>query len=258
MSEFNQISEKNPEIAEPGKDVVDNIGGKEGEITEPLKQSAEDNAKYAAARRRAEAERDAVLNKMNSYAESRGFKSFDELEKATKQQDQDEIFSKFEEETGLPAETFKPVLEAMMKNNPDVIEARRLVNESKMAESKRAFDEQIAAIGKINSEIKSFDDLLKMPTFGEFDEMVRVKGYSMVDAYKLANIDTIGLDNANVARANVLNNINSKAHLMGNQGGGGALAVVPPDVVAMYREFNPGISDEEISKDYNNSLKRDK
>jgi len=257
MFENENLSEKIQEVAEPEKEGnFENEGENVVTVAESQKQSDEDNARFAAARRQAEGERDALLNRMNKLASRRGFKSFDELEKAIDAEERNSVFTKFEEETGMSADSFKPLLEDALRNNPDIIEAKRIAEENKIAQSKKFFDAQMDEIKKLDSSITSVDDIKAMPQFNEFDDLVR-RGYSLVDAFKLVNFEKLSSAKSESVRQATVNNVNSKSHLAGNKGGAGSGIVVPNDVANLYREFNPGITDEEIYKDYSAALDRD-
>lgn len=256
MFENENLSEKNQAVAEPEKISNSEPGGNKVEVADPSKQSNEDNARFAAARRAAEGERDALINRMNNLASKRGFKSFDELEKAIDDEERNSVVTKFEEETGLSAEAFKPLLNDALRNNPDIIEAKRIAEQNRIAESRKIFESQMAEIKKLDGSINSIEDIKAMPQFNEFDNLVR-RGYSLTDAYKLVNFDKLSSAKNESIRQATVNNIESKSHLAGNKGGAGSGVVVPRDVADMYREFNPGITDEEIYKDYSAALERD-
>lgn len=248
--EIDNLSENNQEVAEP----VNNNGG--NEVTGENKvQSRDENARFAAARRKAENEANIAINRMNDYARSQGFKDFDELERHSKENKTNALYKNFEEETGISASSIKPIIDSMLENNPDVLEARKIAENNRMTEAQKAFDAEIGEIGKLDSSIKNFNDILEMPNFEEFDKLVH-KGYSLVDAFKIVNFDKINGQNADKVKQNAINNMNSKSHLAGNKGGAGGITV-PKDIKEMYRQFMPGITDEEISKDYEKSLKRD-
>ncbi|MBO7377124.1 MAG: hypothetical protein J6V01_08510, partial [Clostridia bacterium] len=63
------------ETAEPAEEEENDIGAEEQEVAEPAEeeaeQSAEENARYAAARRKAEAERDAAIAEAQAEMENR-------------------------------------------------------------------------------------------------------------------------------------------------------------------------------------------
>jgi len=144
--------------------------------------------------------------------------------------------------------------------------------------------EQVAAINAINPAIKTLADLHTMDTYPQLYEHVK-RGASILDAYRLANFDSLvaggGKASANNAPRNADTapegapagdqaqqqidaaavrqsalNAQSKQHLNKTvQRGKGAMSV-PADVAAQYRIFIPDLTDAEIQKHYNADLKR--
>lgn len=117
-------------------------------------------------------------------------------------------------------------------------------------------DQEIAEIHKLDPSISSVKDLLTMPKAKEFYALVK-KGNSFLDAFRLANFETLAAKRADAARQQAMNNARSKDHLTatGGQRGAGA-AQVPPDEMAMFRLLNPGATDAEIQAYYNKQKNR--
>lgn len=117
-------------------------------------------------------------------------------------------------------------------------------------------DQEIAEIHKLDPSINTVKDLLTMPKAKEFYALVK-KGNSFLDAFRLANFETLAAKRADAARQQAMNNARSKDHLTatGGQRGAGA-AQVPPDEMAMFRLLNPGATDAEIQAYYNKQKNR--
>ena len=117
-------------------------------------------------------------------------------------------------------------------------------------------DQEIAEIHKLDPSINTVKDLLTMPKAKEFYALVK-KGNSFLDAFRLANFETLTAKRADAARQQAMNNARSKDHLTatGSQRGAGA-AQVPPDEMAMFRLLNPGATDAEIQAYYNKQKNR--
>ena len=117
-------------------------------------------------------------------------------------------------------------------------------------------DQEIAEIHKLDPSINTVKDLLTMPKAKEFYALVK-KGNSFLDAFRLANFETLTAKRADAARQQAMNNARSKDHLTatGGQRGAGA-AQVPPDEMAMFRLLNPGATDAEIQAYYNKQKNR--
>ena len=253
----------------PAEENTTAAGGGEGaetaEHTEPQQKEEQTQAQragYAAARRRAEAEwqqqkqkADAFYQRMDAMAKARGFKNIEELEAAvnaeTEARAKAEIAKRnaeFKEKYGIDQDDLNKMIDDVIDNHP-------VIKTTRLAAGRKALDDAVAEIGKLDDRIKSFDDLPKMDNYEMFDDMVRNRGYRMVDAYKLANMDRLQAKRAAAASQEVRNSINSRKHL--TQTGGGAAgdaSVVPADVKALYKQFNPNASDADILAHWKKSL----
>lgn len=149
-------------------------------------------------------------------------------------------------------------IEQIVSEHPIVKQAAEVVQRNE-ADQKRQqqeaaaqrIQEEITQIGKLNSSIKNVNDLLTMPKAKEFYEFVQ-KGYSFIDAYKLANFEELTSGNAEAARQAAMNNARGKQHMtpVGNTRGQGAISV-PSSQIAMYRAFNPNATEADIQAHYN-------
>lgn len=235
--------------------------GAEQQAEQPA-QTPEVNALLAAARRRAEVEaaqkaqleKDAIVaraygGQVNPYT---GMPITTEAElKAYQAAYQQEQQQQAMAQAGLSPE----LLNQMIEQTPAVQQAKAVVAQQQQVLGQQLLSEQIKAISALDPSVQSLADISKMETFGQFDTMVK-QGYSLVDAYKLANFDALAAKRAGAARQRAINQTAGKAHLKSTQGKeSGQAVVVPPDVRAMYREMNPGISDKEIAKHYAKTLK---
>ena len=154
-------------------------------------------------------------------------------------------------------------LNQLIEQNPVVKKAQELVKQNTQAQQQQKqeaarvrIEGELAEIGKLNPEIKGVADLLKMPTAAQFKAYVD-KGYSFLDSYKLANMDSMAEAKAQRAREAAQTNNRGKEHLVatGNGRGAGA-APVPSGQMALFRRMMPNASDAEIQKYYNNYLSR--
>lgn len=87
------------------------------------------------------------------------------------------------------------VLQQMIESNPAVQQAKMLAAQQQQMMGQQIMSEQLKAISAIDPQVTSLEDITKMETFGQFDAMVR-QGYSLVDAYKLANFDSLAAKRA--------------------------------------------------------------
>lgn len=151
--------------------------------------------------------------------------------------------------------------QAAVDSSPAVREARETVERLKEREKAEAeaahkaeFEaqvrEELAEIHRMDPSVNSVDDILALPTGNEFAAYVREKNLSFLDAFRLANAERLAESRAMAAREGAARNAASKSHLRSIGAGGQAAVDVPADVVANYRMFDPGISLEEIQRDY--------
>lgn len=230
--------------------------------TAPAEQSAEENAKYAAARRKAEQERDAAIAQAQQAAQ----RSLDEAIAAMGQTDPytgkavttkaewdawkareaQEKSKEVAESAGMSATEF----DNFVQNLPSVRDYRRAAEEARQQKQKMVLDEQVTAIGKIDPSVKTVQDLINRPEYKQIYSYVQ-KGISIVDAFKLANYDTLTKTAAEGARQAAINATASKEHMAPTQTRGSGAVTVPDDVKQMYRLYNPEATDAEIQAHYN-------
>lgn len=155
-------------------------------------------------------------------------------------------------------------LNQVISNHPAIKRAERATVQAEQAQAQQQqaadrerIEGEIAEIGKLDPSIKGVPDLLKMPKAQQFREYVN-KGYSFLDAFRLANFDSLTAKKAEAARQQAMNNQRGKDHLhaAGNPRGGGAVSV-PASDLALFRAFNPKATEAEIQAYYNKFLKED-
>ena len=250
----------------------------EAEEAKQTTQSKEDNARFAAARRKAEAERDTAIARAQEEAKQFAEKAVAEVLKtagltnpytgnpirtraefdayaAQLQKEQQETFV---QQSGMTQEQY----DAFIQSRPEVQAAKKakeeadaVIQRARAQEAKAKVDEQVKEISALNPAIQSIADLTKLETYPEIYERVK-RGYSIIDAYKLTNLADIEAKAAARAQQQMRNSVQSKAHLEKMQTRGAGGVEVPADVRAEYRALNPGISDEEIRKHYAAYAKR--
>ena len=219
----------------------------------PAEQTPEQNAAFAAARRRAEAqaaarsqaEKDALVERIyrgqNNPYTGRPIRSVRDLNEYEQQYQQDQM-----RQAGIDP----GVLNQMIENNPAVQQAKVMTARMRQEAGQRALEEQISEIGKIDPSVTDFQTLVQHPNFQQFDARVR-QGYSLVDAFKLANYDQITGKKAAAAKQQALNSVNGKNHLNPTKSAGtGDDVVVPEETMAMYRSAFPNWTKQQIIEDY--------
>lgn len=119
-----------------------------------------------------------------------------------------------------------------------------------------AVQAELAEIARYDPDIKTPEDLLKLDRFAQFASEVKDHRHSYLEAYRITYADKIAEAQAGqAARAaaqRTQNSINSKAHLrpVGAKGEGGELPRVPDEVYRTYKAMMPGMTSEEIARDY--------
>lgn len=271
------------EVAEPEEATEEQAqGAEEQEVAEPdagdenregAKQTPEQNAAYAAARRKAEAERDAAIRKAQEDAQrtiddtfkNSGLRNpftnkpisskaeFDEY----RQQAGAAQKAKLMEQAGLSEEEYT----SLVNDLPEVRQAREArekaesaIRRADEAQAKAVIEEQLQEIGKLDPDIHELNDLAGMENYPQFYELVQ-KGNSLLDAYKLANFDKLVQRNAAAVKQAAYNSTQSKQHMGKTKERGAGAISVPNDVKEMYRAFNPDATDAEIQAHYNKNHK---
>ena len=271
-------SENEQEIADPAESDTEESGTEETSEGGKGEQSREENARYAAARRKAEAERDAAVAQAKADAQAEAQKTIDEAfrnmglydpytkKPITNKAEYDAYKQKIDIEKKTRVAKASGMSEAefdeFVSELPEVKAAREkqaqaeeAMKQAQAAQAQVKIGEQISEIAKFDPSIKSLDDLKKMDNYSEFYEHVK-RGNTLVDAYKLVNFDKLTQASANGAKQAAINAINGKSHLEKTSGRGTGSATVPADIADAYRMLNPNATDAEIQKHYNKYIKK--
>ena len=152
-------------------------------------------------------------------------------------------------------------LQAMVEETPafKAMQERLAAREREdQAQSMQQFGQtmelELAEIKKLNPNINNLADILRMDTGKDFARFVK-GGASYLKAYKAANMETLMQQAQQVAAAGARVASGGKDHLRKTQSRGQGALEVPADVKANYRALMPGMTDEEIQRDYNKFMK---
>lgn len=234
-------------------------------------QSPEDNAKFAAARRKAEAERDEAIRKAKAEADEEAGKAIKEAFEAIgmtnpytgkpirSREDLDAYKKAYAEDrkaqtlkrTGMSEEEYQKLIDA----DPRIQKANEVVQKATEQMTQASIKAQLEEIQKLDPDVKDLQSLQQMETYKPFYDLVQ-KGYSFVDAFKLANEEAIKKRWIDAARQQTLNGTSGKDHLRGIESQGEGEIQVPPDVMKNYRIYMPNATDEEIRKHYRTHHKK--
>lgn len=274
------------ESAEPAA-AEETQGATEQEVAAPAgepdtqtgKQSAEDNAKYAAARRQAEAERDAAIEAAKRNAQEEAQRTIDEAfataglvnpytgNKITSKAEYDAYKAQYDaakrdsilSKTGMSGEEFDGYVDslpAVKQAKEAEARANRAEAEAREAKARADIDGWIKEISALDPAVKSLEDITKQENYQTVYDYVK-KGLNLTEAYKLANYDRIGAKQTAAAKQAALNAAGSKAHMTGTKSRGQGSLSVPSDEMAMFRLFNPNATDAEITEYYNKAHKKE-
>ena len=257
-----------PETAEEtaGREAEEREETAEGqEGAEPKKQSKQENRRYAAARRSAEAERDAAIARAErAEAQLKDIFQKAELENPytgekitnaeefaawaeTRTKKQAE---KFRRQTGMTEEEYEKMIEEL----PEVQAARAQAEAARRAEGMRQIQVQIEQIGKIDPSVTSLDDLTEREDYPVIFDYCTKKGLSLLEAFQLANLNA-AQNASRRAAEQAARNAQGKAHLGTPRGRGEVQEPVPDDVIRQYRRFLPDATDAEIREHWRKNHK---
>lgn len=266
------------EVAAPAEQEETTDGTEETGAEEGAEQTPEERSRFAAARRKAEAERDAAVQKAREDAQAEAQRVIDEAFKnsgltnpytkqpITSKAEYDEYKARFEAEkkarllkkSGMTDEEFNQFVSEL----PEVRQAKQAqaaaeeaAKQAREQQARLKVDEQLREISALDPSIKELKDIAKMETYPKFYELVK-KGNSLTDAFKLANFETLNRSTAAASRQAAINAAQGKSHLAQTASRGTGAASVPADVKEAYRAFNPNATDAEIQQHYNKYLKK--
>ena len=255
-------------------------GAEEREAAEPAVESkkTEEDARFAAARRRAEADRDEAIAKVRREAQEQAQKAVDEairgsgmtnpytgqpintlaeLEAYQQRYSADQAAS-VQKKAGMTPEQYQ----AFVNSLPEVRQARQAQQQAEAASRQvreRAARERIQTelqeITRLNPSIREVGDLAKMDTYPRLRELVH-RGNTLADAYRLANFDALTQRAAEATRKTALTAAKSKEHLAPTAQRGTGSASVPDDIKAEYKALMPDITDDEIQKHYEKYVRK--
>lgn len=165
-------------------------------------------------------------------------------------------------DAGLPADALRQIISQEVEHHPVVQQARQATMQAALQSARavrqraqEAIGKSLAAIAAEFPEIKSLEDIAKMPTAGRFNALVQ-KGIGIEDAFFLANRQELDQRRRAASRQAAINAAQGKRHLSAGVSGESADVVdVPADMAESYREMMPGATDAEIRKAYASYLK---
>ena len=226
------------------------------EVKEP--QSAEVNASFAAARRKAEEEYNSKLQGINDEFKrvfgdiknpvtGKNIETYQDYLQAVEYQ-KAESRNKMLQEKGVDPK----LIEQIVNETPAVRQAQQILEENNKAEAQRRLESDLKEIGKLAPEITSFEDLEKHESCADVVAYVE-KGLSLVDAFKLANYNRLSAKTTEAAKQAAVNQAKSKGHMETTN----SISTVdnskeiPLAELEKWRAFFPDASMQELKEKYN-------
>lgn len=154
---------------------------------------------------------------------------------------------------GMSEEEFAKLAAEQPEIKAQLEEAR----EAKRQAAAAAMNEQLRQIHELDPAINTVEDLAKMPNYAQFYRFVKQNRLSLVEAYKLTNMERLSARTAAATKQAAMNAAQSKAHLEAtkSRGKGGDVPAISAEVLEYYRAINPKATEAEIRADYARYLK---
>ena len=236
---------------------------------EPQPQSDEENARYAAIRRRAEEDArrkyESEMNPLNQQiaAMCQGITHPVTGQPITNVHDYVDALAaqqRMASEQELTEKGIDPsVIDRMIASNPVVMQAQQVIEQNQMANAQYKLQQDLAEISKLDPSIKGLQDLANLPTFPQMLEFVeRNKGQvSITDAYKVFNFGNVMQQTEGAARQQAINQMKGKSHLASPST---SVATdsddveVPAEIMSRYKE--QGKTEKQIRELYSTVAKK--
>lgn len=236
-------------------------------VEESNVQSAEENAKYAAARRRAEEE----FNKRQQALDARIATKFEGYENPITHQpirNMDEYLDALDaqeklrrdaelKEKGIDPQMFEDMVKRQVNSNPLVQQAQMVMQAAQESQIQNKLAEDMKVISKLNPNLKTAEDVMNLPDAQELISLVKNNGLSLADAYKLKHMDEILAGKSASAKQAALNTMNGTSHLnqtdsLANSEDG--LVEIPQSELEQWKRAFPHASASELKQKYNRAI----
>lgn len=221
----------------------------ETEAPQP-QQSDEDNARYAAIRRRAEEDARrkyqgqmealnqraaALCQGIPNPATNQPIRTMEEYLDALQYQQRQAAEVEMQEKGIDPS-----MIDRMIATNPVVMQAQQVLEATQMNDANMRLQNDIAEICKYDPSMKGLEDIATLPYFPDMLDMVQKSGgqVSLLDAYKVYGFDAYMQHQTDAGRQQAINQMRGKSHLP-SQGKGVDQAddyvEVPADIMSRWK-----------------------
>lgn len=263
----NEMEVATPSEVEVGTENVESTENDAESVVETNEQenvqSDEDNARYAAARRRAEQEF-AERQKAQDLEFERRFKGFENPithQPIRSQKDYLEALDaqeklQFEQSLAsgnVDADTLNSYIDRQISNNPVVLQAQAVIEANQKAQFEAALNESVKEISKIDPSIKTADDIFSAPNWNDVFDYVQ-KGMDLTAAYKVVNFDKLMANTTAGAKQATINNMKGMQHLNQTNGlnvGNDGEVDIPQSELGIWQRAFPDLSLKELKAKYN-------
>lgn len=246
------------DVAEPADDSgesPDDTGAEEQDSSGAKKPKGKKDSVYAAARRRAEAEKNREIDEI---IKGMGWTDPYTQQPISSKADYDAYKSKFQEDqrkkiaekSGMTDDEFNEYIAEL----PEVKEAREAKEQAQQAQIQAQISEELRQISALDPSVHTVNDVLT----GENADQVKAyigRGMTMLEAFKLANYERLRSVSAEDERRHAAENAASKSHLTQSRSRGQGMSAVPKETMQYYKMYFPNMTDAEIQRDYNKYLK---
>lgn len=251
---------------------TDSEGAESGEATGETEetaapQSPEDNARFAAARREAEAQMRqvkqaqaqldsqfaAMFGKYKNPVTGEPIKNAAEYIQAMQAQERLQM-----QEQLKSAGVDPNVLDKAIANSPVVQNAMRMQEHFQQEQVQNMVAEDFRAIMQLDPSKTSEQDIINDPSYGQALAYVQEHpGVRLSDAYKLVNFDKLKANSTAAAQQAAINQAKSKAHLKTVSGSAGdnKEADIPAAELSRWQQMFPDKTAKELRATYNRSLR---
>ena len=273
---FAESGEEGQEVTEPAEQevVTDNntdegteTGAVEEPESEPTGGKTEEDSRFASVRRKAEEEArskyEAQMQNVNSEVKrlfgnvknpttGAPIESFDDYIKAVEEQ------QRLVREQEMRSKGIDPkIIDEMIQASPVIRQANQIMQDSLKNEAEQKLAADLKAVSEIDPSIKSESDIANLETYPQILDLVTKHGLSLLEAFKLANYESIATKKAEAARQAAVNQAKGKNH-MEKSGNGASTSEnevdIPQSEISTWREYYPGLSDAELKKKYNRTI----
>ena len=260
--EESATSQEDETTEDEGTETVEEDGN-----DEPQEQTPEENARYAAIRRRAEEDArrryEAEIGQMNNQiaAMCQGVThpvTGQPITNVRDYVDALQIQQRQAQEQELQEKGIDPgLIDRMISQNPVVMQAQRVIEQTNANNAAQALQNDIAELSKIDPNIKGPQDLANIPNLDAIVGLVAKNGLSLVDAYKTVNFDNFMQHTNDAARQQAINQMRGKQHLASQPTGVATEnddVEVPAEIMSRWK--SEGKTEKQISELYKKVAKQ--